>query len=102
MEHIKEYTPYEVENLIENNNDDIVIIDVREKDEVEQGMIENAKHIPLEKIPYNTNLDKEKEYIFVCRSGRRSMTAATYMDEHGFKVANMTGGMLEWKGEVIS
>ncbi|OZU88518.1 rhodanese-like domain-containing protein [Virgibacillus indicus] len=100
MEHIKELEPNEVEKLIDD--EDTVIIDVREDDEVAQGMIENAKHIPLEKIPYaKDELDKDKHYVFVCRSGGRSMTAASYMDEHGLDVSNMRGGMLEWQGEVI-
>ncbi|PAV27714.1 rhodanese-like domain-containing protein [Virgibacillus profundi] len=100
MDHINEIAPEEVEKLVDKEN--VVIIDVREDDEVAQGMIENAKHIALQNIPYSKDeLDKSKDYIFVCRSGGRSMTAASYMDEHGFKVSNMTGGMLEWKGEVI-
>ena len=100
MDHIKKLDPSEVENLIDDEN--TVIIDVREDEEVAQGMIENAKHIPLEKIPYAMGeLDKNKQYVLVCRSGGRSMTAASYLDEHGFDVSNMNGGMLHWEGEVI-
>jgi len=101
MGEIKEITPSEVEQMM--NNDNIVIIDVREDEEVAQGMIENAKHIPLGDVPEKVSeLDKEKEYILVCRSGRRSLNASKYMDEHGFKVINMKGGMLEWEGDVIA
>ncbi|SDQ30009.1 Rhodanese-related sulfurtransferase [Virgibacillus subterraneus] len=101
MDHINEVTPKEVENLIEKDND-TVVLDVREDEEVAQGKIPNAKHIPLEKIPHSMNdLDKGKDYVLVCRSGNRSMTAASFMDEHGFKVSNMAGGMMNWNGEVI-
>ncbi|WP_164668310.1 rhodanese-like domain-containing protein [Virgibacillus doumboii] len=101
MEHINTVTPEEVEQLIEEDKD-IVIVDVREDEEVAQGMIEDAKHIPLDKIPHSTNeMDKDKHYIFVCRSGRRSMMAASFMDERGFKVSSMEGGMQDWDGEVI-
>ncbi|WP_077327629.1 rhodanese-like domain-containing protein [Virgibacillus siamensis] len=100
MDHINEVTPEEVEEMIEKEND--VIIDVREDDEVAQGMIEGAKHIKLEKIPDSLQeLDKNKHYVMVCRSGRRSMSAAAFMDEHGFHVSSMAGGMLDWKGEVV-
>lgn len=101
MEHIKEVTSEEIIKRI-GNDQNMVIIDVRENEEVANGMIESAKHIPLETIPHSVNeLDKEKDYVFVCRSGGRSMTAAAFMDEHGFNVSNLKGGMKEWTGEVI-
>lgn len=97
---IKEVTPSQVEQMM--NKDNIEIIDVREDEEVAQGMIENAKHIPLGDIPEKVaELDKEKDYVLVCRSGRRSLNASKYMEEQGFKVQNMKGGMLEWEGDVI-
>lgn len=98
---VNEITANQVEERIEKDNN-MVIIDVREDEEVEQGMIEGAKHIPLQHIPYSIQkLDKAKHYVLVCRSGGRSNTAAEYMNEHGFKVSNMVGGMLEWEGEVV-
>lgn len=101
MSSIKEVTPVEVEEIIANSKD-TVIIDVREDEEVANGMIHDALHIPLQQIPEKiTNLNKEKEYILVCRSGGRSMKAALYMEEEGFKVANMVGGMLEWTDEIV-
>lgn len=101
MDNINTVTPEEVEKLIEEDKD-IVIVDVREDEEVAQGIIKDAKHIPLEEIPHSTNeLNKDKHYVFVCHSGRRSMTAASFMDERGFKVSSMEGGMKSWDGEVI-
>lgn len=100
MEQIKEVTPIEVEMAA--GQSDTVIIDVREDEEVAAGMIEGALHIPLQQIPEAiSSLDQSKEYILVCRSGRRSLNAARYMEEEGFNVANMVGGMLDWHGEVI-
>ncbi|WP_100013183.1 rhodanese-like domain-containing protein [Lentibacillus sediminis] len=102
MAEIKEVTPKEVENRLEKE-EDMEVIDVREDEEVAQGMIENARHIPLGELPDELDsLDKKKDYVMVCRSGRRSMNAAQLMDEQGFKVSNMAGGMLKWEGEVIS
>jgi rhodanese-related sulfurtransferase len=45
-------------------------------------------------------LDKSKEYTMVCRSGGRSGKAAKFLESHGFKIINMTGGMLAWEGNV--
>lgn len=101
MEHIQEFTSEELQNLLGEENS-IEIIDVREDEEVAQGMIEDAKHIPLQEISSHIDsLSKDKHYVLVCRSGARSMRAATYLDKHGYKVTNLAGGMLEWDGEII-
>lgn len=100
MEDIKELSPEEVEAVKANN--DIVLVDVREDDEVAQGIIEGALHIPLGEIPeVYDNLNKDKEYIMICRSGQRSYNATAFLQEQGFRVSNMKGGMLAWDGEVI-
>ncbi|TFJ92822.1 rhodanese-like domain-containing protein [Lentibacillus salicampi] len=101
MDPIHKVTPDEVKEIKEDN--DTIIVDVRENEEVAQGMIEGARHIPLDKLPHSVNeLEKDKHYVFVCRSGNRSMMAASFMDEHGFKVSNMEGGMKDWDGEVMA
>jgi len=100
MTQVEEITPNKVEKRMKEDN--VVVIDVREDEEVAYGMIEAAVHIPLGDIPEAVNkLDKEKEYILVCRSGGRSMNAAMFMKERGFRVVSMEGGMLNWQGEVI-
>ncbi len=77
------------------------LVDVREDEEVAQGMIPGAKHIRMMTIPENLDyFDKEKEYIFICRSGNRSQNVCYYMQDQGYKVRNMVGGMLDWTGEV--
>ncbi|MFC4321619.1 rhodanese-like domain-containing protein [Litchfieldia salsa] len=82
------------------NNENLELVDVREDEEVEFGMIPGAKHIKMGEIPANLDyFDKEKEYIFICRSGKRSENVCYYLNEQGYKVRNMVGGMLEWTGE---
>ena len=57
----------------EMNRPDLEIIDVREDDEVAEGIIPGAKHITLGDIPTRiSELSKDKEYVMVCRSGGRS------------------------------
>jgi rhodanese-related sulfurtransferase len=46
-------------------------------------------------------LDKDREYVFICRSGNRSQMVSRYLKQHGFeKVTNFYGGMLTWRGEI--
>lgn len=92
-------TTEELQNKLEKG-ENLDLVDVREFEEVEQGMIPGAKHIRMGEIPENLDyFDKDKEYIFICRSGRRSENVCYYLKDQGYKVRNMIGGMLEWTGE---
>ncbi|MFB9974707.1 rhodanese-like domain-containing protein [Allobacillus sp. SKP2-8] len=85
----------------EMNRPDLEIIDVREDDEVAEGIIPGAKHIKLGDIPTRiSELTKDKEYVMVCRSGARSNKAGVHLEEQGYKVKNLQGGMLDWDGDV--
>ena len=80
--------------------EELHLVDVREDEEIEMGKIKQAEHIRMGDIPENLDkLDKDKEYIVICRSGRRSENVCHYLQDQGYKVRNMVGGMLEWEGE---
>ena len=95
-----EKTPTEVEVMLKRN-EPVHLIDVREVDEVKEGKIPGTIHIPLGLLEARMHeLDKEIEYTMVCRSGGRSGQATKFLEGYGFKVVNMTGGMLEWQGPI--
>ena len=82
-------------------NEDLYIIDVREDDEVAQGVIPGAQHIALGTIPERLGeLDTTKPYIIVCKAGGRSANACAYLEAQGFDVTNLEGGMLAYDGEL--
>lgn len=94
-----EITPAEVEKRLKNNEDSIVI-DVREHAEVKAGKIPGAKHIPLGQLALRKNeLNQNKNYIVVCQSGNRSKAACGILEAFGNKVEDMIGGMNHWTGE---
>ena len=96
---IEEILPEEVKKLLEKGVK-LNIIDVREPQEVAEGKISEAKHIPLGDVLTRLNeIDKEQEHIIVCRSGNRSGLASEWLIDRGFKVKNMTGGMKKWSEE---
>jgi rhodanese-related sulfurtransferase len=100
MEEIQIITPEELKKKLEEG-EKLELVDVREDEEVAQGMIPGAKHIKMGEIPSNLDyFDKDKEYIFICRSSHRSGNVCYYLQEQGYKVRNMIGGMLAWPGEV--
>lgn len=93
-------TAKEVEKIL-NNGEKLNIIDVREVDEVSSGKIPTATNIPLGLLEFRMHeLDKSKEYLVVCRSGGRSANGCRLLEQHGYKVINMNGGMLDWEGKV--
>lgn len=95
-----EITPMEVATML-NDNKSVNLIDVREVDEVKEGKIPGAIHIPLGLLEARMHeLDKQVEYTIVCRSGGRSGKATQFLEYQGYKVINMVGGMLAWEGPI--
>ena len=80
--------------------DNVCLVDVRTKEEYhgELGHIKKAKLITLDVLmDHLDDLPKDKTIVFICRSGRRSATAAAMAKDNGFPSAyNMKGGMLLW------
>ncbi|MBW8349275.1 rhodanese-like domain-containing protein [Bacillus sp. IITD106] len=98
MELIKSITPEEVQKQLEEGKT-LNLIDVREDEEVAEGMIPEAVHIKMGDIPENLDkLDPNLEYIIICRSGGRSGRVCEYLFDQGYNVCNMVGGMLKWEG----
>ena len=89
--------PSDVEVLRDNPN--VVIIDVREQYEYDDGHIPEANLIPLGTIPNRIDeLPTDKTVIAVCRSGNRSSQATEFLRQQGFdNVHNMEGGMNAWQ-----
>ena len=85
------------------NDEDAVVIDVREDTEAASGRIPNAKHVPLSVLRQRLQeLERyrDRPVILVCRSGSRSGSAASILRKAGFeRVYNLKGGMLAWENE---
>jgi rhodanese-related sulfurtransferase len=100
---IKQLTAEEVQKALENPREDLVFLDVREDEEYEAAHIPGVHLLPTSEFMarYEQELDQNKEYIVICRSGNRSQIVCKFLQEQGFtKLANLAGGMLEWDGAV--
>jgi molybdopterin/thiamine biosynthesis adenylyltransferase/rhodanese-related sulfurtransferase len=63
----------------------IVIIDVRELEEIPEFKGENVIQIPLGKLEeYSKELDKNQEIVLFCQTGQRSQAALNYLIKSGF------------------
>lgn len=72
-----------------------VVLDIREPFEWDQGVLPAAVQISMGEIPTRmSELDTERAYLVVCRSGGRSHQVASYLAMNGYgQVANLAGGM---------
>jgi len=76
----------------------LMIIDVREQNEWDEGHIEGATLMPLGNIDKQiTSVAKDQEVILICRSGNRSYQAARLLADMGYtNIKNVAGGMNAW------
>lgn len=73
------------------------LLDVREPSEFASGHIAGARLIPLGELSKRIDeLPRDRTIICVCQSGNRSRSAARHLNANGFKVSNLSGGMLAW------
>ena len=98
---IKEITVTELKNKFDNN-EDFILLDVRNIEEVLYSKIEKSIHIPMNEIQESINeLDPNKEIIIQCKSGKRSARVCEYLMTQNFNnVKNLSGGIIAWAEEV--
>ncbi len=63
--------------------EDFLLVDVRELEEVEEGMIDDSVHWPLSSFEdFKSEIeDSDQSLVFYCRSGKRSMVAAKLAEQ---------------------
>jgi rhodanese-related sulfurtransferase len=97
---INEVSIAEVKKMIDNK-EDIILLDVRDKEEYETEHIPGAINISRGTLELKSNLiipDKTKKIIVYCGIDRRGPLAAKTLNDFGYKKAiNMVGGLKAWK-----
>jgi sulfur-carrier protein adenylyltransferase/sulfurtransferase len=81
--------------------DSPAIVDVREREEWDEGHIPGAVHVPrghLESRIEQAIPDRSRPVVVYCASGNRSAFAAKTLEELGYgQVASLAGGFTDWK-----
>ena len=82
--------------------DELVLLDVREPDELAICALEGAVHVPLgELMSRLQELDPDRPTVCICHHGIRSASAAGYLAAQDFdEVYNLAGGVEAWAVEV--
>lgn len=81
--------------------DDMILLDVREEWELAIAKVPDIVHIPMGEVPSRLGeLDPTKEIVVLCRSGRRSLDVAQFLQQRGYRSVNLAGGILAWGREL--
>ena len=97
---VAEITPTEfVERR--SRGESLTLLDVREEWELGVASVPNVVHIPMGEVADRLGeLDRGREVVVLCRSGRRSLQVANFLQQNGFQAVNLAGGILAWSREL--
>jgi hydroxyacylglutathione hydrolase len=89
----------ELAALLNEQESQITVLDVRESAEVDAGAMRKSVRIPLGQLAARTGeLDPSKLIVVHCKSAYRSSIATSILRRAGFReIANLTGGYDAWK-----
>ncbi|QIK38742.1 rhodanese-like domain-containing protein [Caldichromatium japonicum] len=75
-----------------------LLIDIRTPTEMAQGIIPNARLLPMHLVPLRLNeIPNDREAVIYCRSGARSYHVCAYLMQQGYdRVINLRGGIIAW------
>jgi rhodanese-related sulfurtransferase len=97
---VAEITPTEfVERR--SRGESLTLLDVREEWELGVASVPDVVHIPMGEVADRIGeLDRGREVVVLCRSGRRSLQVANFLQQNGFQAVNLAGGILAWSREL--
>lgn len=98
---VKNITPLQLKELL-SEDVRLLVLDVRETEELEICALPNFLHIPLGNLTREwEQLPRDHVIVTVCHHGRRSLQAAIFLKSRGFeRVLNLYGGMQAWAEQV--
>ena len=100
---IKTINKVEFKKIYQNNFNQIIIIDVREKEEFEEFSLRGSVSIPLSIISNTKSIDlikknfSEKKIYTICQKGQRSENASRILMEKDIESISIKGGIEEIK-----
>ena len=76
----------------------LVLLDVREAEEVAEWAFPGALHIALSELAgRTTELPTDRLIVVVCHAGVRSVAAADALVHAGWPAENLVGGVMAWQ-----
>ena len=98
---LPEISPQELKKKLDEN-ESVLLLDVREQSEYDIVHLEGARLIPLNTLPHNLDqIPLDQEVVVYCHHGQRSLHATAYLHQVGFTDAkNLAGGIDQWTAEI--
>ena len=98
---IPEISPQALKQRLDEN-ESVLLLDVREPSEYDIVHLEAARLIPLNTLPdHIDSLPQDQEIVVYCHHGQRSLYAVAYLQQNGFTDAkNLIGGIDQWAVEI--
>lgn len=94
---ITQWPPQHLQQVLEENQE-LLLLDVREPNEFAYARIEGSLLIPLAQLPERYDeLDAEQNIVVICHHGIRSQQACLFLQQAGFtRLYNLKGGIDAW------
>ena len=97
-----ETTPRAVRDAL--GTDDVILIDIRELEELALAKVDHHLHIPLGDLParlQEIDADEDTPIALICHSGRRSLAATMLLHQEGLRGArSVAGGIDLWSVDI--
>jgi len=79
----------------------LTLLDVREPWELAVANVPDTLNIPMGEVTQRlSEIDRRQPVVVLCRSGRRSLEVAKLLQQNGYEVSNLAGGILAWSRDV--
>ena len=99
-----EISVVETNDAHQANKDNFLLLDIREPHELAISAILGATHVPMGELPAaiaELDIEDDTQIAVLCRSGKRSLNATVFLQQHGFKGArSVAGGILWWSDKL--
>ena len=94
----------EAKRLLDQSPCGVLLVDVREPDEVAIASVRGAELIPMGQIPAQAHsLPRDEHLLIMCHHGGRSLRVTEYLRAQGHTaVSNIAGGIDAWADQIDS
>ena len=99
---MRELSATQLQDYLASDNNNPLLLDVREPWEFRVCQIQGSQLIPMGQIPTSLkSLDPQRETVVICHHGIRSRQVAMFLEYQGFAdVINLAGGVDAWARDV--
>ena len=98
MSKIKEISVSDLERML-RDEDRFELLDIRTTNEIERGVLPNAKTMPMHTVPLNLDYfsNSPRQIVIYCRTGSRSAQVCRFLNQQGINnVISLRGGIVRW------